>query len=137
MSFLEICHVEKSYGSTNVLKGVSLSVNEGEVICIIGPSGSGKSTLLRCVNNLEEIDAGRIYLRGEPVGLIEEGDHCIKLTGKAAARQRARFAMVFQSFQLFPHMTVLANLVLGPVNIKKEPRRDAERYAKELLSEVG
>jgi polar amino acid transport system ATP-binding protein len=137
MAFLEVCHVDKSYGEAKVLSDVNLKVDDGEVVCIIGPSGSGKSTLLRCINNLEKIDAGRIYLRGETIGIEERANGCVRLEGKTAARQRARFAMVFQSFQLFPHMTVLDNLILGPVRIKNIPKHRAVEHAIELLDEVG
>lgn len=137
MSFLEIHNVDKYYGDNKVLSGVNLSVKEGEVVCIIGPSGSGKSTLLRCVNNLEEIHGGEITLRGERIGFEIHNGKYIRLEGRAAARQRARFAMVFQSFQLFPHFKVLENITIGPIRIRGQDRVSAEARARELLDMVG
>lgn len=137
MPFLEITDVDKYYDDNKVLSGVSLSIREGEVVCIIGPSGSGKSTLLRCINNLDEIDNGAIKLRGETIGFEQHHDKFIKLEGRTAARQRARFAMVFQSFQLFPHLSVLENITIGPTRIKKQSLAAAKERAMELLKLVG
>lgn len=137
MSFLEIREVDKYYGDNKVLSDVNLTVNEGEVVCIIGPSGSGKSTLLRCINNLDDIQNGTITLRGEIIGFEVHGDKFVKLEGRAAARQRARFAMVFQSFQLFPHLSVLENITIGPIRIRKQKAADARQRARELLKLVG
>lgn len=137
MPFLEITDVDKYYGDNKVLSEVNLSITEGEVVCIIGPSGSGKSTLLRCINNLDEIQGGTITLRGEIIGFEKHGNKYIKLEGRAAARQRARFAMVFQSFQLFPHLSVLENITIGPMRIKKQTASAAKARAIELLQLVG
>lgn len=137
MPFLEITDVDKYYGANKVLSGVNLSITEGEVVCIIGPSGSGKSTLLRCMNNLDEIQGGTITLRGEIIGFEKHKDQYIKLEGRAAARQRARFAMVFQSFQLFPHLSVLENITIGPTRVKKQTASAAKARAMELLQLVG
>jgi glutamate transport system ATP-binding protein len=119
--------VNKSFGSLHVLHDIDLSVDRGEVVVVIGPSGSGKSTLCRCINRLEPIDSGRIEIDGVP--LPEEG--------KALARLRADVGMVFQSFNLFAHKTVLGNVTLGPVKARKVPKAQAERRARELLDRVG
>lgn len=137
MTFLEVQHVDKWYSGSRVLSDVSLDVSNGDVVCIIGPSGSGKSTLLRCINNLEQIEAGRIYLKRELIGMDERSKGFARLEGKSAARQRGRFGMVFQSFQLFPNLTVLENVTLGPRRVKKVSRSAAEEHARELLAEVG
>ena len=119
--------VNKSFGSLQVLHDIDLSVERGEVVVVIGPSGSGKSTLCRCVNRLEPIDSGRIEIDGVP--LPEEG--------RALARLRADVGMVFQSFNLFAHKTVLGNVTLGPMKARKLGKVDAERRARELLDRVG
>ncbi|MCQ9386613.1 amino acid ABC transporter ATP-binding protein [Brevibacterium moorei] len=137
MSFLTIDHLDKWYGDFHVLDDVSLAVERGEVICIIGPSGSGKSSLLRCVNNLEAIDGGRIHLDGELIGIEPYKDGFAKLKGKVAAAQKQRFGFVFQNFQLFPNMTVLENIMLAPVRVKGQARAQARERALELLEKVG
>jgi polar amino acid transport system ATP-binding protein len=124
---IELAGVRKSFGENLVLDGIDLSVAPGEVLVIIGPSGSGKSTLLRCVNLLEPIQEGRIYLEGEE----------ITAKGAPVARVRQRVGIVFQQFNLFPHLTVLDNLTLAARRILKMKRRDAEARARELLSVVG
>jgi polar amino acid transport system ATP-binding protein len=129
--------VEKSFGSFQALKGVSLDVTAGEVVCIIGASGSGKTTLLRCVNQLVEIDRGAIWLDGELVGFKRVGDKLYHLGEREIARQRLKTAMVFQRFNLFPHMTVLENIVEGPVQVLKRVRGEAMEEARALLARVG
>ncbi|MEV3959883.1 amino acid ABC transporter ATP-binding protein [Nocardia sp. NPDC050193] len=127
----------KSFGALRVLEGISLEVRHGEVLCLIGPSGSGKSTFLRCINHLEQIDAGRLYVEGELVGYREKGGKLYELHPRDAARQRREIGMVFQHFNLFPHRTVLANIIEAPVQVKKARRADAVSRAEELLDRVG
>jgi len=129
--------VHKSFGRLEVLKGIDLSVNAGEVMCIIGPSGSGKSTFLRCVNHLEKINAGRLYVNGHLVGYRERGDKLYELRDREVAAQRRDIGMVFQQFNLFPHMTALENVIEAPIRVKKEAKRDARDRASELLTNVG
>jgi polar amino acid transport system ATP-binding protein len=129
--------VHKRFGRLEVLRGVDLAVDGGEVLVLIGPSGSGKSTLLRCINHLEKIDAGRIYVNGELVGYREVGGKLHELTEREVARRRARVGMVFQRLNLFPHLTVLGNIVEAPVRVRCLPLREAEARAHELLRRVG
>src|SRR6195952_303697 len=129
--------LKKRFGALEVLKGVDLVVERGEVMCIIGPSGSGKSTLLRSMNRLEEIDSGRVELDGELVGYRQRGHRYVTLGEKHMARQRTRMGMVFQSFNLFPHMTVLQNIVEAPVGVLKQHPREAKASAIALLGKVG
>jgi polar amino acid transport system ATP-binding protein len=129
--------IRKRFGALEVLKGVDLTVKHGEVMCIIGPSGSGKSTLLRSLNHLEQIDGGRVELDGELVGYRRRGHKYVTLPEKKLAGQRARIGMVFQSFNLFPHMTVLQNVVESPVGVLKQPAADARATATDLLARVG
>src|SRR5438309_4414708 len=129
--------VYKNYGRLEVLKGIDLQVNPGEVLCIIGPSGSGKSTFLRCINHLERVDAGRLAVDGEVVGYRQHGDKLYELKPKEAARQRREIGMVFQRFNLFPHMTALENVVEAPIRVKGVPRARAVERAQELLERVG
>jgi polar amino acid transport system ATP-binding protein len=128
--------IRKRFGLNEVLKGVDLTVLRGEVMCIIGPSGSGKSTLLRSLNHLEQIDAGRVELDGELVGYRQRGHRYVTLPEKQLAAQRARIGMVFQSFNLFPHMTVLQNIIESPVGVLKQPEKDAKAAAMALLERV-
>ena len=130
-------NVHKSYGDNEVLKGIDLEVKPSEVVVILGPSGSGKSTFLRCINHLEDIDRGAIMVGGEQIGYELRGDKLHKLPEKAIARQRRDIGMVFQQFNLYPHMTVLQNIVEAPIGVHKESRQDAEKYACELLQKVG
>ena len=127
----------KSFGTTEVLKGVDLDVGAGEVVCILGSSGSGKTTLLRCINHLERIDAGRIVVDEELVGYRQVGMRLYELSEAAIAAQRAKTGMVFQHFNLFPPMTVLENIILAPMCVKREPRESAVAYADTLLRRVG
>ncbi|WFR71143.1 amino acid ABC transporter ATP-binding protein [Prescottella defluvii] len=127
----------KSYGALQVLRGISLEIDRGQVLCLVGPSGSGKSTFLRCINHLERVDAGRLYVDGELVGYAERGDKLYELSPRAAARQRRDIGMVFQHFNLFPHRTALENIVEAPVLVKKVARAKAADRARELLDRVG
>jgi polar amino acid transport system ATP-binding protein len=129
--------VSKSFGSNEVLKSIDLKVNPGEVLCIIGPSGSGKSTFLRCINHLERVDAGRLSVDGEVVGYRQHGDKLYELKPKEAARQRREIGMVFQRFNLFPHMTALENVVEAPIRVKGISKAKAVERANELLTRVG
>jgi polar amino acid transport system ATP-binding protein len=129
--------VEKRYGSLHVLKGVSLEVAEGEVLCIIGPSGSGKSTFLRCINQLEALDGGLIWVGDEPVGYRRAGRVLHELGATEAARRRSRIGMVFQHFNLFKHMTVLENLTLAPKIVLGEAASVYVPRARALLEQVG
>lgn len=129
--------VVKSYGSNTVLKDISLTVKRGEVMCVIGPSGSGKSTFLRCINHLEKIDAGRLTVDGELIGYRQRGDKTYELRPREAALQRRDIGMVFQRFNLFPHLTVLENIIEAPQRVKKQTRAEASTRAMELLTRVG
>jgi polar amino acid transport system ATP-binding protein len=134
---VSVVHVHKSFGRVEALKGISLQVNVGEVLCIIGPSGSGKSTLLRCINHLVKVDAGRVIFDGDLVGYRQSGDRLYELPDSAICKKRAEIGMVFQQFNLFPHLTVLDNVRLAPMRVKKEERDSATGRALELLSTVG
>jgi polar amino acid transport system ATP-binding protein len=136
-TIIEIQNVQKSYGSVEVLKGISLDVPLGQVVALLGPSGSGKSTLLRCINHLETINGGQIRVNGELIGYEERGERLHELSDKRIARQRRAIGMVFQSFNLFRHMTVLRNVMTGPVDVLGKSREDAEAKALELLAMVG
>ncbi len=129
--------VGKSFGALQVLNGVSLEVARGQVACLIGPSGSGKSTFLRCVNHLERINSGRLYVDGELMGYREGGDRLYELSPKQAARQRRDIGMVFQHFNLFPHRTALENIIEAPVQVAGKPKAAAVEQARELLDQVG
>ena len=125
MSMIEIKDLCKSFGDHEVLKGIDQNVDEGEVLCIVGPSGSGKSTMLRCINRLEEPTGGEIYIDGELV------------TEKNVDAMRTKMGMVFQSFNLFPHKSVLENLTIGPINVKKADKKESEEKGLALLERVG
>ncbi|MGJ8721189.1 MAG: amino acid ABC transporter ATP-binding protein, partial [Salinibacterium amurskyense] len=129
--------VSKSFGSNEVLKSISLSVPQGEVMCLVGPSGSGKSTFLRCINHLERVDAGRLSVEGVLVGYEERGDKLYELKPREAARQRRDIGMVFQRFNLFPHMTALENIIEAPIRVNKVKKEAAVAHAQELLARVG
>jgi polar amino acid transport system ATP-binding protein len=129
--------VHKRYGRIEVLKGIDLTVEHGAVMCVIGPSGSGKSTFLRCINHLEQINAGRLSVDGVLVGYRQRGDKLYELRESEIAAQRVDVGMVFQHFNLFPHMTVLCNLVEAPLKVKREPRGEVLDRARELLDRVG
>jgi polar amino acid transport system ATP-binding protein len=129
--------VEKQFGQLKVLKGIDLAIHKGEVVCVIGPSGSGKSTFLRCINQLERIDGGALFVSGERVGYRREGNKLYELDDKAIARQRRSIGMVFQRFNLFPHLTVTQNVMEGPVQVLREPVQEARDHAHALLERVG
>ncbi len=129
--------VHKRFGRLEVLKGINLEVRRGQVMCILGPSGSGKSTFLRCINHLEKINAGRLYVDGELVGYRDDGDKLHELHERDVARKRAEIGMVFQNFNLFPHMTALENVTLAPTRVLGISRDEARRRATELLNRVG
>jgi polar amino acid transport system ATP-binding protein len=127
----------KNFGPLEVLKGINLTVAPGEVLCLVGPSGSGKSTFLRCINHLEEVNAGRLYVDGVIVGYEQRGNKLHELHPRVAARQRRDIGMVFQHFNLFPHMTVLENIVEAPIKVKKQSKDEAASIARKLLAQVG
>ena len=129
--------VHKSYGHVEVLKGVDLEVAAGEVVCLIGPSGSGKSTFLRCINHLETVDGGRLRVDGDVVGYDQRGNKLYELREKEICRRRAEIGMVFQHFNLFPHMTVLDNLIEAPRLVLGESKAVASERAMDLLAKVG
>ncbi|WP_320169408.1 amino acid ABC transporter ATP-binding protein [Maridesulfovibrio sp.] len=134
---LRIQNVHKSYGAHEILKGIDMEVHKGDVLCLLGPSGSGKSTLLRCINHLEKINAGRIYVDNELVGMTERNGKLYEQNEKQLCRMRGKIGMVFQNFNLFPHMTVLENIIEGPVYVQgKNPAKMKER-AYGLLEKVG
>ena len=130
-------NVHKSFGQLEVLKGINLEVQAGEVACLLGPSGSGKSTFLRCVNHLDKATAGRLYVDGELIGYREKNGTLYEISEKEAAEQRSDIGMVFQSFNLFPHRTVIENIIEAPVQVKKIPEETARARAMELLEDVG
>ncbi|SCL37215.1 polar amino acid transport system ATP-binding protein [Micromonospora rhizosphaerae] len=129
--------VHKSFGSLEVLKGIDLEVRTGEVCCLLGPSGSGKSTFLRCINHLEKINAGRIWVDGDLIGYRERGGKLHELREKEVAAQRRSIGMVFQRFNLFPHMTALENVIEAPVRVRGEKKAAARERAAALLDRVG
>lgn len=137
MSMVKVEDVCKSFGNLQVLRNINLEVEKGEVVCIIGPSGSGKSTLLRCLNHLERITSGRVYIEGEMIDERVAGKDQLKVSQKKVSELCTELGMVFQRFNLFPHMTVLQNVMEAPVTVKKIPKREAETYAIELLEKVG
>jgi polar amino acid transport system ATP-binding protein len=134
---VEAADVHKRFGRVEVLRGIDLTVQPGEVACIIGPSGSGKSTFLRCINHLERIDAGQMRVNGELVGYRESGGKLYELRESEVARQRRDIGMVFQRFNLFPHMTAAENVMEAPRTVRRSPRQAARKRAVELLDRVG
>jgi polar amino acid transport system ATP-binding protein len=129
--------VHKRFGRLEVLKGISLEVKRGEVMCLLGPSGSGKSTFLRCINHLEKINSGRLFVDGELVGYRESNGKLYELRDNEITQKRSEIGVVFQQFNLFPHMTALQNVTLGPVRVKGLSRAQARDKAIELLGRVG
>jgi polar amino acid transport system ATP-binding protein len=129
--------VHKSFGHNEVLKGIDLEVQPQEVFCLVGPSGSGKSTFLRCINHLEKISAGRLYVDGQLVGYRQKGDRIYELKEREVATQRKDIGMVFQRFNLFPHMTAVENVMEAPVQVRGLGRTEARDRAMHLLERVG
>ncbi|SHJ38888.1 polar amino acid transport system ATP-binding protein [Tessaracoccus bendigoensis DSM 12906] len=136
-AMIEAKGVHKLFGELHVLKGIDFTVERGEVAVLLGPSGSGKSTLIRCINELEQISAGRMYVDGELMGLREKNGRLHRLSDKEIAHQRSRVGMVFQRFNLFPHMTALANVMEAPRQVLRMSKGEAERDAREQLERVG
>ncbi|HWE53880.1 MAG TPA: amino acid ABC transporter ATP-binding protein [Acidimicrobiales bacterium] len=134
---VEAAGVRKHFGLNEVLKGIDMTVDAGEVVCLIGPSGSGKSTFLRCINHLEHIDGGTLTVDGELVGYRRHGDRLHELRDKEVCARRASIGMVFQHFNLFPNMTALGNITVGPIRVKGEPREQVRDQAVALLRRVG
>jgi len=137
VSMVEARQVHKYFHKLHVLRGVDLDVKRGEVVVILGASGSGKTTFLRCINHLEKIDGGRIRVNGRLMGYIERNDHMVEQREALVARQRAEIGMVFQRFNLFPHMTALENVIEAPIHVKGVDRKVAGARARELLAKVG
>ena len=129
--------VHKYFGRLEVLKGVSLEVQPGQVMCMLGPSGSGKSTFLRCINHLEKINSGRLWVDGDLVGYRQSGDKLYELRDAEVCRERSEIGMVFQHFNLFGHMTALENVVEAPIHVKKVPKAEAVKRGKDVLERVG
>jgi polar amino acid transport system ATP-binding protein len=129
--------VHKSYVGVEVLKGVDLTVERGEVTCLIGPSGSGKSTLLRCINHLEKHDAGELRVDGQLVGYEARGDKLYELSDRRICHERSQIGMVFQRFNLFQNLNVLENITVGPTKVKEINEEQAKKRARELLARVG
>ena len=134
---VEAQQVCKDFGALSVLKGVTLSVARGQVLVLVGPSGSGKSTFLRCINHLETVTAGRLYVDGSLIGYRERGDKLYEMSPRDAARQRRDIGMVFQHFNLFPHRTTIDNIIEAPVHVKGVARAAATERARDLLAQVG
>lgn len=137
MPLVHAVNVHKSFYGTEVLKGIDLDVAEREVVCLLGPSGSGKTTFLRCINQLETIEGGRIWVDGELAGYTEKKGKLHRLGDKQIAGQRRDIGMVFQRFNLFPHMTTLANVMEAPVQVGGVRKAEAEKRGRELLGRVG
>ena len=129
--------VNKHFGSLHVLKGIDLEVRKNEVVVIVGPSGSGKSTFLRCVNHLEKINSGRIYVNGRMIGYKERNGRLVEESEANIARLRAEIGMVFQRFNLFPHLTVMENIIEAPINVRRTPVEQAKEDGVKLLARVG
>ncbi len=130
-------NVHKAYGRNEVLRGIDLEIHTGEVACIVGPSGGGKSTFLRCINHLEKIDAGRLSVDDELIGYKQRGGKLYEMHDKEVAEQRRSIGMVFQRFNLFPHMTAAENVMAGPVVVRKDNKKQSRERAIDLLSKVG
>ncbi|MFE4833902.1 amino acid ABC transporter ATP-binding protein [Arthrobacter sp. NPDC056691] len=136
-AMVEARGVRKNFGAIEILKGIDLRVEKGSVTCLIGPSGSGKTTFLRCINHLEKVDAGRLYVDEHMVGYAERNGKLYEMKEHQTARSRLNAGMVFQRFNLFPHMTVLENIIEAPVHVLGRPRRDVVVEAQALLDRVG
>lgn len=130
--------VGKSFGTVAVLRGIDIEVGRGQVVCLVGPSGSGKTTFLRCVNRLEKIDSGLLAVDGEHIGYrVRPDGRLSELSEREICRQRQHIGMVFQRFNLFPHLTALENIIEGPVGVLKQGKRQAIEHARELLDRIG
>ena len=127
----------KSFGALRVLKGITLEVDKGQVLVMVGPSGSGKSTFLRCINHLEQVNAGRLYVDGDLIGYRDRGTKLHEMSPRDAAKQRRDIGMVFQHFNLFPHRTALENIIEAPIHVKRVKKDDAIARGKDLLNQVG
>jgi len=127
----------KSFGALQVLKGITLEVGKGQVLVMVGPSGSGKSTFLRCINHLEQVNAGRLYVDGDLIGYRDRGSKLHEMSPRDAAKQRREIGMVFQHFNLFPHRTALENIIEAPVHVKRVKKDAAVARGKDLLNQVG
>lgn len=137
MSMIKVEDAHKRFNDLEVLKGVNLEVEKGEVVCIVGPSGAGKSTMLRCLNHLERITSGKIYIEDKLVDHRQDNKDLLKINNKEVEKLCTELGMVFQRFNLFPHKTVLENITLAPIIVKKIPKEEAEKKAMELLELVG
>jgi polar amino acid transport system ATP-binding protein len=127
----------KSFGALQVLKGITLEVGKGEVLVMVGPSGSGKSTFLRCINHLEQVNAGRLHVDGDLIGYRDRGNKLLEMSPRDAAKQRRDIGMVFQHFNLFPHRTALENIIEAPIHVKRVKKDEAIARGKDLLDQVG
>ena len=127
----------KSFGALQVLKGITLEVGKGEVLVMVGPSGSGKSTFLRCINHLEQVNAGRLHVDGDLIGYRDRGNKLLEMSPRDAAKQRRNIGMVFQHFNLFPHRTALENIIEAPIHVKRVKKDEAIARGKDLLNQVG
>jgi ABC-type polar amino acid transport system ATPase subunit len=136
-AMIEVTDLEKQFDAVRALDGLSLSVAQGEVVCVIGPSGSGKSTLLRCINFLEEPSRGTVHVNGRRVGFVEQDGRVRRMSGRELAEMRAEIGMVFQLFYLWPHMTALENVILGLTTVKGMRTREAALRGQELMRKVG
>lgn len=134
---VDVRSVRKHFGSNEVLKSISLQVEKGKVLCLLGPSGSGKSTFLRCINHLETINGGRIYVDGDLIGYRQSGDVLHEMKPSEIAAQRSQIGMVFQRFNLFPHLSAIQNVMEAPVGVKREKPEAAKARAMQLLERVG
>jgi polar amino acid transport system ATP-binding protein len=137
MPLVRAVNVLKSFHGNQVLKGIDMDVHRGEVVCLLGPSGSGKTTFLRCINQLETIDGGRIWVDGDLMGYDDRGGTLYRLNNKRIAAQRRDIGMCFQRFNLFPHKTVLENVMEAPIQVKGENKAEVEKRAMDLLAKVG
>ena len=137
MPLVHAVNVTKSFHHNEVLKGIDLDVDAGQVVCLLGPSGSGKTTFLRCINQLETIDGGRIWVDDELMGYADRDGKLYRLKNKEIAAQRREIGMVFQRFNLFPHMTALVNIIEAPTQVRRESKKTAKERAMKLLDRVG
>jgi polar amino acid transport system ATP-binding protein len=136
-ALVRVVDVHKSFGTLEVLQGISLDVARGEVVCLVGPSGSGKTTLVRCINHLERIDSGRIYVEGVLVCYRERNGVLVEERDAVVAQRRRNIGMVFQRFNLFPHLTAIENVSVGPIRVLRRARTEVQAEARELLTRVG